>query len=301
MFEPTGETDLDIRREIIPVRCDDLTLDLHVWRPARPRAAVFYFHGLQSHAGWLWETGPRFAEHGVALFVLDRRGSGTSEGTRGEIPDAATVLADYAAALAVVRDLIGEESALCLFGHCLGGSFLAALLTSGTLHVPYETAVFCSAWLGKLHATLPADRLRALAGDDGTQPRDVGLSAADFTADPRYRRFIDGDDLAIRSLTGRSRAALLQLEAMYLDPDAAALPSDVATAFVSGSADPIVDLDDAHRTFIQLTAGRGEIAMLPTDRHYLLYTDVRDRLISWTADFASAARPRRAVGAGRHG
>ncbi|MEY9938757.1 alpha/beta hydrolase [Streptacidiphilus sp. MAP5-3] len=303
MFESTATSPVgvDIRREIIPVVCDGITLDLHVWRPTRPRAAVFYFHGLQSHSGWMWETGPAFAERGVAFFVLDRRGSGTSPGARGEIPAVATVLADHRAALRAVRELTGDDVPLGLFGHCLGGSFLAALLKSGTLDTAYDAAVFCSAWLGKLHATLPADRLRALAGDQSTEQQDVGLSAADFTDQDRYRRFIDGDDLAVRTLTGRSRARLLQLEQIYLSPDAPALPDRVTTAFVSGQADPIIDLDDAHRTFIQFTGGRGEISMLPTDRHYLLQTGVRDRLIAWTADFVKAAQPRQYVRARQHG
>ena len=41
MFEPALAPILDIRREIIPVPCDDITLDFHVWRPVGPRVAVF--------------------------------------------------------------------------------------------------------------------------------------------------------------------------------------------------------------------------------------------------------------------
>ncbi|MFW0788064.1 alpha/beta hydrolase [Gordonia sp. CPCC 205333] len=291
MPKSTSLAALSIRKGIIPIHRDEVTLDLHVWRPAEPTAAVFYFHGLQSHAGWLWETGQQFAERGVALFVLDRRGSGTSGGARGVIPDAATSIGDYIAALSEVERLIGEDVPLGLFGHCLGGSFLAALLKSGGLSTRYDAAIFCSTWLGKLHATLSADQLRALAVDEGQEPRAVELAASDFTANTRYRTFIDEDDLAIRALTGQSKSALLQLESIYLAPDTPALTEGIPAAFISGTSDPIIDLDDAQNTFIRLTLGQGEIAMLPTDRHYLLYTSVRDRLISWTSDFVSAARP----------
>ncbi|WP_425831393.1 alpha/beta hydrolase [Streptomyces fractus] len=274
----------DVRREIRHVDRDGTRLALHVWRPEHPKAAVFYFHGLQSHAGWLWETGPRFAENDVAFYVLDRRGSGLSEGAREELADAETLLADYTSGVAEVRRAEGDDIPLGLFGHCLGGSFLAALMHHPEFTVPYDAAVFCSAWLGKLHATLSEEQRRALAADASDELWDAGLASSEFTADVRLQRFIDEDPLAVRRLTRRSRAVLLDLERRYLDPARPPLPQ-AASAFLSGHDDPIVDLDDAQKAFIQLTYGKGELTMLPTDRHYLLFTEARDRLIDWTSAF----------------
>ncbi|AJE81308.1 MULTISPECIES: alpha/beta hydrolase [Streptomyces] len=272
----------NVRKEIIPLVSGGTELALHLWQPEKPaKGAVFYFHGLQSHAGWLWEVGPRFADNDVALYVLDRRGSGVSQGERQEIPDVETVVADYVHALTEVRRRIGEKVPLTLFGHCLGGSFLAALLHHESFRVPYQAVVYCSTWLGRLHALLGEEERAALAAEDSAELWDAGLKSEDFTDDPLYRRFIDEDDLALRRITRRSRATLLGLEELYLAPRRA-LP-EVPSAFVSGLTDPIVDLDATHRVFGELTADRGMILKFPTPKHYLFYTDVRDDLVDWTS------------------
>ncbi|MEG8276566.1 alpha/beta hydrolase [Streptomyces sp. AHA2] len=272
------------RREIVDLPCGDTRLALHVWRPERIKGAVFYFHGLQSHAGWLWEVGPRFADNDIAFFVLDRRGSGISPGPRNEIPDADTLLGDYAQAVAHVREMIGGTVPLSLFGHCLGGSFLAALMCHEEFTTPYDAAVFCSSWLGRMHATLDADARAALAEDGSGEPWDAGLKSADFTDEAKYQHFIDHDDLAVRQLTRRSRAVLLELERRYLSRSRTN-PNVPAATFVSGMTDPIVDLDAAHRVFQDLVSGRGAIMKFPTDRHYLFYTDVCDDLVDWTSTY----------------
>ncbi|MCZ7458934.1 alpha/beta hydrolase [Streptomyces sp. WMMC940] len=272
------------RREIVDLPCGDTRLALHVWRPEQIKGAVFYFHGLQSHAGWLWEVGPRFADNDIALFVLDRRGSGISPGPRHEIPDADTVLGDYADAVAHVRAVIGDSVPLSLFGHCLGGSYMAALMTHEGFTTSYDAAVFCSSWLGRMHATLDEESRAALGADGGDELWDAGLTAADFTGTAKYQHFIDHDDLAVRQLTRRSRAVLLELERRYLAPGR--VPHQVpAATFVSGMTDPIVDLDAAHAVFQRLVSGRGAIMKFPTDRHYLFYTDVSGDLVDWTSTY----------------
>lgn len=274
----------NVRREIIDVPSGGENLALHLWRPQRVKGAVFYFHGLQSHAGWLWEAGPRFADNDIAFFVLDRRGSGISPGDRQDIPDAATVMADYVNAVRYVRELIGEEAPLTLFGHCLGGSFLAALLHEESFTTRYDAAVFCSTWLGRMHAALGEEELAAVAADRSHELWDAGLKTEDFTDDMKYRHFIDHDDLAVRQLTRRSRATLLELERRYLDPARATLP-EVPTTFVTGMADPIIDLDSAYETFATMVSGRGSVLKLPTDKHYLFYTGVGDDLIDWASTY----------------
>ncbi|ASU78665.1 hydrolase [Actinopolyspora erythraea] len=271
------------RREILDVSSGGQNLALHLWRPDNIKGAVFYFHGLQSHAGWLWEVGPRFADNDVALFVLDRRGSGISPGRRNEVPDVDTVMNDYAAAVRYARQLVGEEVPLTLFGHCLGGSFLAALLHDEALTTRYDAAVFCSTWLGRMHANLDAEALEAIAADRSQQLWDAGLNTEDFTDDARYRDFIDNDDLAIRRLTRRSRATLLELERKYLNPRRE-LPG-VPTAFVTGTSDPIIDLDRSYETFSKMVSGRGTVLRFPTDKHYLFFTEVRDELVDWASTY----------------
>lgn len=274
----------NVRREIAGLTVGDTELALHRWRPRGPvKGAVFYFHGLQSHAGWLWEVGPQFADNDLAFYVLDRRGSGISGGPREDLPDAGIMIADYIAALEHVRAEIGPQVPLSLFGHCLGGSFMAAVMHHPDFTTRYDAAIFCSAWLGKLHSTLSDEQRRALAGETSAEPWDAGLRGADFTSEARYRDFIEHDDLAVRRLTSRSRAVLLQLESLYQRP-ARELPP-ASTAYVSGTSDPIIDLDSARAAFRRLTGAQGMLLEFPTDRHYLFYTDVRAQLVDWASTF----------------
>ncbi|MFF2079102.1 alpha/beta hydrolase [Kitasatospora sp. NPDC058162] len=272
------------RREIVALPVDGAELALHLWRPRGPaKGAVFYFHGLQSHAGWQWEVGPQFADNDIAFYVLDRRGSGTSGGDRQDLADVDTVMRDYITALEHVRRTIGDEVPLSLFGHCLGGSFMAALMHHPDFTTRYDAVVVCSTWLGKLHATLDEEQRRALAAETSTEPWDPGLRSEDFTDDPRHRHFIDHDDLAVRTLTRRSRAVLLGLEELYLRPRRALPP--VPSAYVSGVRDPIVDLDDARAVYRRMTGANGALVQLATDKHYLFFTDFRARLVDWVSTF----------------
>lgn len=275
-----------VRKTILPLRRDGVDLALHCWLPPEPRGAILYFHGLQSHAGWLWEVGPRYAARGVALFVLDRRGSGISPGPREEIGAAGTVLDDYCAAAAVVRRTVGDEVPLSLFGHCLGGSFLAALLHYDGFTVPHDSAIFCSAALGRMHTTLSERQRAALSEQDGGERWDADLRASDFTDVPRYREFIDSDELAVRRITQRSRATLLRLEELYLNPATHCAP--VALAYASGQSDPVVDLAAARTVFQQIAQERGTTIQFPTGKHYLYYTDVCADLVAWSCSVVLA-------------
>jgi alpha-beta hydrolase superfamily lysophospholipase len=250
----------NVRREIIDVDSGGEKLALH-----------------------LWEAGARFADNDIAFFVLDRRGSGISPGDRHDIPDAGTLMEDYRTALHQVRESIGEQVPLTLFGHCLGGSFLAALLHEESFTTRYDAVVFCSTWLGRMHATLGEEELAAVARDPSRELWDARLKTEDFTDDAKYRRFIDHDDLATRHVTRRSRATLLELERRYLEP-ARALP-DVPSVFVSGMSDPIIDLDSAYDVFARMVSQRGTVLKLPTDKHYLFFTKVGDDLIDWASTY----------------
>ncbi|RAG81906.1 hydrolase [Streptacidiphilus pinicola] len=272
------------RREIAALPVDGTELALHLWRPrGQVKGAVFYFHGLQSHAGWLWEVGPQFADNDVAFYVLDRRGSGISGGDRQDLPDVDTVVRDYLTAVAHVRREIGDAVPLSLFGHCLGGSFMAALMHHPEFTTRYDAAIFCSAWLGRLHATLDEEQRRALAAETSLELWDAGLKSEDFTDEVRHRHFIDHDDLAVRALTHRSRGVLLGLEELYVRPRKPLPP--VPAAYVSGARDPIIDLDDARVAFRRMTGANGALLQYPTDKHYLFYTDVRSRLVDWASTF----------------
>src|SRR5258707_1389317 len=146
---------------------DDVGLALHIWRTHRARGSLFYIHGIQSHSGWLFETGPQLAQRGIQVFALDRRGSGRSEGPRGDTPSLEQLLDDYLRGFLAAASLAGEEprddsdcTAFTAIGQSLGGSVLAGLIASGRL--PVEPLIFCAPALGQMRAKLLPDQLRQL-------------------------------------------------------------------------------------------------------------------------------------------
>ena len=60
---------------------DGVRLHYLHWPSGRwpPRAVVVFLHGIASHAGWFEETAADLGGQGMAVYGLDRRGSGRSE------------------------------------------------------------------------------------------------------------------------------------------------------------------------------------------------------------------------------
>ena len=52
------------------------------WRPEEPRAVVVVVHGFNSHSGYYRWVAEQFAASGVAVYALDLRGRGHSDGER---------------------------------------------------------------------------------------------------------------------------------------------------------------------------------------------------------------------------
>ena len=66
------------------------------WLPeqADARAGLIFLHGIASHGAWFAETAAFLAEHGIAVYAPDRRGSGLSGGPRGHISGYEQAIAD---------------------------------------------------------------------------------------------------------------------------------------------------------------------------------------------------------------
>src|SRR6185437_718744 len=275
---------LQIYKEVHKIHNEGVELALHSWLPVNADAAIFYFHGLQSHAGWLWEVGAQFASKNIAFFVLDRRGSGISGGTRNEIADAKTTLKDYSTTISYVRNLIGDEIPLSLFGHCLGGSFLAALMHHTLFTTHFDSAVFFSTWLGKLHRTLSINERAKLMNNDNKNMWDAELKATDFTDITQYTNFIEQDDLAIRTISQNSRKVLLDLESIYINGNSYKFET-LPLAYISGKFDPIINLEDAHNAFSEYMSGIHTKISFPTNKHYLFFTNTRNNTVNWVSNF----------------
>lgn len=270
-----------IKKNIEYIDSAGISLALHSWLPCTSKAILFYFHGLQSHAGWLNEFGERLAQSAIAVFVLDRRGAGLSAGLRGDIYCKEVLLHDYDKCLSSVTKRY-PHLPITLFGHCLGGSILAALMCWPKMCINVNNVVFCSSGLGRLHHLLSPTEQQRLLQTQSTAWVNVNLRAEDFTSDPQYLAFIHNDPLAGKQITERSRATLLTLEQLYCQEE---ITISLPAAYLSGMVDSVIDLPTAQNIFKRLTGTNGIMVQFPSHEHFLLFTKTRHALMSWLTHY----------------
>ncbi|MCU1448544.1 MAG: ytpA 1 [Acidimicrobiales bacterium] len=95
------------------------------WDHQTPRAHVVVAHGVVEHSGRYEHVAARLQEAGCAVWALDHRGHGQSEGARADIGSIQATVDD----LDLFVDLVAEaarEKPLFLVGHSMGGLIATA-------------------------------------------------------------------------------------------------------------------------------------------------------------------------------
>lgn len=268
---------------------DGTTLALHRWAPddgSPVHGVLFYVHGIQSHANWLFETGPELAARGVVSYALDRRGSGVSGGVRGDLPSADVVLADYRQGLATARSA-HPRLPLTLLGQSFGGSVVGALAAGGGLDV--ATLVYCTPALGQQRARLGPVELAAVRRLSGRERAPIALEDEDYTGEPRYLEFMANDRLMLRQITDRTRATMVALEDAYAEAQTPLAPGpDVH--FVRVEHDPIIDLDVSETT-LRALHGDFTTTAFAARHHYVEFSPARRDYWDWLAGVVVPAVP----------
>jgi len=173
-----------------------LTLYWQAWLPEEtPKAVVVLAHGLAEHSGRYAHVAEHLVAHGYAVYALDHRGHGRSQGRRSQVGRMDYLVDDLHRFAAQVR-LDQPGKAYFLLGHSMGGGIalayavayqdeLRGLVLSGPA-VLFEAVSPLQAWAVKiLSALTPGMPLVAL---DGTA----------VSRDPEVVRAYDGDPLNYR-------------------------------------------------------------------------------------------------------
>ena len=184
---------------------DGSALPLRFWRPDRPRAALVYLHGIQSHSGWYEASSRRLAEAGVAVYQVERRGSGIDRAhERGHVDRAETWLDDVAAAAELARRETGAETV-----HLMGVSWGGKLALACAAHRPdlYRSLILAAPGIIPLIDVTLATKLRI--GQSllvGRGRRCFPIPLADphlFTENSERVRYVAEDPLSLREVTAR--------------------------------------------------------------------------------------------------
>lgn len=185
---------------------DGLKIHLRSWKPdGAPRAVVVICHGVNSHGGqYLWPAG-ELVKKGHAVFALDLRGRGRSEGERFYVEDIADYVADLAGAVKIAK---ARHPGLPVFllGHSAGGVVSATY----TLDNQAELAGFiCESFAFQVPA--PGFALAAIKGLSHLAPRlpVLKLKNEDFSRDPAAVAALNGDPLIAHEIQPAATVAAL--------------------------------------------------------------------------------------------
>lgn len=114
---------------------DGLRLALHRWPLDDARGTVLIVHGLGEHAGRYAHVAAALNAAGWSALGHDHRGHGDSDGARGVIAAADSLLADLAAVIDAVR-AGSPRGPLVLLGDSMGGAVAARLVAEALQPAP---------------------------------------------------------------------------------------------------------------------------------------------------------------------
>jgi len=162
------------------------------WQPdSQPRAVVVICHGVNSHSGQYTWVGEQLADSGLAVYALDLRGRGKSDGERFYVEDVGDYVNDVAGAVRLAKSR-HPGLAVFLLGHSAGGVVSSVY----TLDNQAELAGFiCESFAFQVPA--PGFALAAIKGLSHIAPRlpVLKLKSEDFSRDPKAVEVLNNDPL----------------------------------------------------------------------------------------------------------
>jgi len=162
------------------------------WHPkAAPRAVVVICHGVNSHGGQYVWVGEQLVARDLAVYALDLRGRGRSEGERFYVEDVADYVSDVAVTIAKAKSRYPGVPVF-LLGHSAGG----VVSSTYVLDHPEGLAGFiCESFAFQVPA--PGFALAAIKGISHLAPRIpvLKLKNEDFTRDPKAVEALNADPL----------------------------------------------------------------------------------------------------------
>jgi alpha-beta hydrolase superfamily lysophospholipase len=169
-----------------------LNIFLRVWRPSGPaRGLVVIVHGFNAHSGHYASAAEQFTARGLAVYALDLRGRGKSDGERFYVNEFGDYAGDVAALVKLAK---AREPALPVFllGHSAGG-VVACLYAIE--HQAELAGLICESFAFQLPA--PDFALAVLKGISHLAPHAhvLRLKNEDFSRDPQAVAEMNADPL----------------------------------------------------------------------------------------------------------
>jgi acylglycerol lipase len=168
-----------------------LSIFFRTWRPTQPHGVVVIVHGFNAHSGHYAWAAEQFTAHGLAVYALDLRGRGRSDGERFYVEQFGDYISDVESLVRLARS---REKGLSVFllGHSAGG-VVACLYT--VEHQAELAGLICESFAFRVPA--PDFALAVLKGLSHVAPHAhvLRLKNEDFSRDPKVVAEMNADPL----------------------------------------------------------------------------------------------------------
>jgi len=188
-----------------------LNLYYQYWLPeGKPKAVLLVAHGLAEHSGRYKNLVDYFVPKGYAVYALDHRGHGKSEGTRSYVDNFNDYLTDLETFFGMVRKE-NKNARIFLFGHSLGGT----IATAYAIEHQKELAGLIVSGASLVASTSVSPALLAMAGVVSALLPKMGVTLLDASAISRDKAVVDAyvnDPLVFRGkVPARTGAELARM------------------------------------------------------------------------------------------
>lgn len=230
------------------------------WVPGEVAGVVLLVHGIAEHGGRYAHVGKRLADEGYAVYALDHRGHGKSDGTRGNVHRMSTVVTDLET---MIRSAAGRhpDVPMFLYGHSMGGLIALAYLTGKP--VGLSGAILASP---AVESSAGSRAMRAAAGVMSAVAPNLGaveLDISTLSRDPEVVRAYDADPLnyrgKVRARTGAEMLVTMQRVVGSLDR------VTIPVLVMHGSADGLTNPEGSRRVAAGVT---GDVTLKIYDGYY---------------------------------
>ena len=170
----------------------DLNIFMRSWQPeAAPRAVMVLVHGFNAHSGYMVWPAEQFAAKGFAVYALDLRGRGRSEGDRFYVDKFSDYLSDVDGLVQIARE---ENPGLPVYmlGHSAGGVVASSYVFE---HQDEIAGLICESYA--FDVGIPNVAALLIKGVSHLTPHFhlFSLKNEDFTRDPEALAAMNADPL----------------------------------------------------------------------------------------------------------
>lgn len=263
-----------------------LQIFYRAWFPdTLPRAAIVISHGFNSHGGYYADIARHLAEKELAVYAIDHRGHGNSEGERFFVRDVSEYVDDLGTLIQLVKTRHPGIPVFVL-GHSAGGVVACAYALE---HQDELAGLISESFAFRLHAPHIVLTVMKALGHLAPHLRVLALPNQAFSRDPEVVEVMDHDPLIAHEKQPASTMAALARADDRLEHDLAKLSLPVL--ILHGTGDKLTRPSGSLFFYEAARSPDKTLKLYEGYAHDLLHDIDRDRVIADVDDWLLARLP----------